>query len=129
MSWVYPWASLALLLVACVPGPDLPGPSEGVTLYEHPNFGGDARTFGSSFSDLDFIDGPCGAGDFGGGDWENCASSVRVSPGWEATLYEHDDRRGDSLVVTSDIRDLDDISGCGGDWDNCASSIVVRPPR
>ena len=75
------------------------GPSEGVTLYEHPNFGGGARTFDGSFSDLDFIEGPCGSVDFADeGDWENCASSVRVSPGWEATLYEGNDANAHSAA-------------------------------
>ena len=54
---------------------------------------------------------------------------MRVAPGWEATVFEHDFYRGDSLEVTMDIPDLDDVSGpCGGDWDDCISSIRVREP-
>jgi len=129
MSSTYPWAVLALLAMACDTNT---GPSEGITLYEHPNFGGSARTFDGSFNDLDLVQGPCRGfldPEEQPGDWENCVSSVRISSGGEATLYEHDDYRGDSLVITSDIRDLDDVRGCGGDWDNCTSSLRVRPPR
>lgn len=129
VRYLFRAAAVVLFLAAC---DDKTGPSEGVTLWEHPNFGGSARTFDGNFNDLDFVEGPC----YGfldpenqPGDWENCVSSVSVSPGWEATLYEHDDYRGESLIVTADIRDLDDIRGCGGDWDNCTSSIRVRAPR
>lgn len=124
--------AVVLLVLAGISCDRRTGPSEGVTLYEHPNFEGDARTFDGSFNDLDFVEGPCrGFLDPSDqpGDWEGCVSSVRITPGWEATLYEHDDYEGDSLVVTSDIRDLDDFRGCGGDWDNCTSSLQVRPPR
>ena len=128
-KYTYPALVLALVVAAC---DRKTGPTEGVTLYEHPDYGGEARTFDGNFNDLDAVEGPC-RGFFDSadqpGDWEGCVSSVRVSPGWEATLYEHDDYQGDSLEVTSDIRDLDDFRGCGGDWDNCTSSLRVRPPR
>ena len=61
--------------------------------------------------------------------WDDCISSIQVSPGWEATIYEHDEYEGDTLIVTGDIRDLDDVSGpCGNDWDNCISSVRVSGP-
>ncbi|TDI43280.1 MAG: hypothetical protein E2P02_11605 [Acidobacteria bacterium] len=123
------WFVVALFLTTC---DTTTGPSEGITVYEHPNYGGSARTFDGSFNDLDVVTGPC-RGFFDApdrpGNWENCISSIRIPAGWEATLYEHDDYEGDGLIVTSDISDLDDVMGCGGDWDNCASSLQVRPPR
>lgn len=124
----YLWFVVVLFLTTC---DTHTGPSEGIIFYEHPNYGGSARTFDGSFNDLDDVTGPC-RGFFDPenqpGDWENCISSIRVPAEWETTLYEHDNYRGDSLIVTSDIRDLDDVMGCGGDWDNCTSSLRVRPP-
>jgi hypothetical protein len=74
---------------------------------------------------VDFSDiaGPCGAAR----NWEDCVSSIRLSPGWTATLFEGDGFDGDTLPVLTDITNLDNIPGCGaGDWDNCASSIRVQ---
>ena len=125
-KWRFLWVGviLPLFLFTCDThtGPD---PSEGVTVYEHPDFEGSSRTFDGNFNDFDDLRGPCGGSEEG--DWDNCVSSIRVSPGWEATLYEHDNYEGDSFVVTTDIRDLDDAEVlCGNDWDDCISSIRVR---
>ena len=128
-GFLWTGVTLMLLLVNCDThtGPD---PNRGVTVYEHPDFGGSSRTFDGNFNDFDDVTGPC-RGFFDSsempGDWDNCVSSVRVASGWEAIVYEHDDYQGDSLVVTSDIRDLDDVEGpCGDDWDDCISSIRVN---
>jgi len=43
-------------------------------------------------------------------------------------VYEDDNYRGQSLTITSDIPDLDDVRGPGGnDWDDCITSIRVSP--
>jgi hypothetical protein len=125
------WAAiLQLLVVGC--GPSRSGPSEGVTLYEHPNFDGDSRTFDGDFNDFRDLRGPCSRffdSPDQEGDWDDCVSSIQLSPGWEATVYEHENYLGESLDVTSSIRDLDDVRGpCGNDWDDCISSIRVRRP-
>lgn len=46
--------------------------------------------------------------------------SLRISPGYEVTLYEHGDFSGESLVLTRDIRKLNDW------WSNQVSSIKIR---
>ena len=127
MSWA---VVLQLLILSC--GPTHTGPPVGVTLYEHPDFEGDSRTFDGDFNDLRDLRGPC-RGFFDSeeedGDWDGCASSILLPPGWEATVYEHEDYFGDSLIVTENIPDLDDVRGpCGNDWDDCISSIRVRRP-
>ena len=107
------------------------GPDEGITFFEHPNFEGSSHTTKFDVFDFDRISGPCGGGGdaFSSSDWDNCISSLQVSPGWEATLYEHDEYEGDTLIVTGDIRNLDDVSGpCGNDWDDCISSVRVSGP-
>ena len=40
-----------------------------------------------------------------------CVSSVKIAAGWEAIAYERDDYAGQSLTITADISDLDDIGG------------------
>ena len=110
--------------------PSEPNPSpEGgqVTIYERDNFGGQGRTLFSSVDRLSNLPGPCNVSN----NWEDCISSIQVSPGWSAFLYEGANFNGDALPVTGDILNLDNIPGCGalGDWDNCASSIQVFPPN
>lgn len=109
------------------------GPSEGLTIYEHPNFGGDSHTADADTWALSNLKGPCGEyydpdrGIQRDGDWDDCVSSIQISPGWEAVVYQHAGYSGDSLVITDAIRDLDDVAGpCGGDWDDCISSIRVQ---
>jgi hypothetical protein len=126
------WAAAACsaLLWAC--DDDHTGASEGITFFEHPDYEGDSITLAGGFSDFDDLRGPCNptvdpvTGVPRDGDWDNCASSVLVDTGWEATVYEHDDYEGDTLVIGRNIADLDDVRGpCGDDWDDCISSIRV----
>jgi len=99
-----------------------------VTVYQHPHDRGDAWTFGADERDLEDVVGPCQVFE-GRGSWDDCISSIRVPEGWRATVYEHPNYRGESLTVTSDIPDLDDVRGpCGNDWDDCISSIRVFRP-
>jgi hypothetical protein len=114
-------------LTSC--GPTHTGPSDGVILYEHPDYKGDSIGVTFDQSELDVWPGPCGGSGYptyGPGDWDDCVSSVRVPAGWEAVLYEHERYRGETLTVTSDVSDLEDVAGpCGDDWDDCVSSIRV----
>jgi len=119
---------LSALLSAC--DDDQTGASEGITFFEHPDYEGDSVTLAGGFSDFNDLRGPCNLLPDGvSGDWDDCISSVMVSPGWEATVYQHDDYEGDTLQITGNILDLDDVRGpCGDDWDDCISSIRVQPP-
>lgn len=124
------WAVTLLLLSILGCGPEHTGPSVGITLYEHPNFEGDSRSFDGDFNDFRDLRGPCSrAFEEEDGDWNDCASSILVPPGWEATIFVDQNYFGESLIVTEDIRDLDDVPGpCGNDWDDCISSIRVSRP-
>lgn len=123
-----PYAVLlaAILSVATACDDDPVGPSEGVFVYEDPDFRGEARVFDGNQFDLRDLRGPCNQ--FGGeGDWNDCISSIRVPSGWEITIFEDDSYEGDSLTLTSDAADLDDLRGpCGDDWDDCITSLQVR---
>jgi hypothetical protein len=104
-------------------------PTEGVVVYERIHFGGNVLALGGDLGDLDGVRGPC-RGFFDSeaeSHWDDCISSLRPFPGWEAVLFEHDRFEGRSLTVTGEMRDLRLVSGpCDGSWDDCASSIQVR---
>ena len=118
------------LLSACEANPTQPTTTEGVTVYQHPNFGGESHMFIRDHNNLDDLRGPCAPADdpAGGGSWHRCVSSMQVAEGWEAVIFERDDFGGQPLSVTSDITDLEDQGGppsCGGNWDDCIASIQV----
>lgn len=118
---------LGLMVLAGIACNDDPaGPSEGVIVYEDPDFRGDGRTFDGNAFDLRDLRGPCN--NFNQeGDWNDCISSIRVPDGWEILIFEDDSYEGDSLTLTNDALDLDDINGpCGDDWDDCITSLQVR---
>jgi hypothetical protein len=121
---------VALLLVVLS---NCTGPTEGVTVYLHPQFSGDSQTFDRSVRDLEdeYRDSSEDT------DWDDCISSIRVDEGWIAYLHEHDDFHGNTLRVGSgeSIPYLGDVmGGCGTDWDDydwndCASSITIERLR
>jgi hypothetical protein len=100
-------------------------PLEGVFLFDFKNLQGIQGYVSRDISDLKNLPGPCGVL---GGDWDDCISSIALSEGWVAILYEFDGFGGDSLIVVTNIFDLDNVGG-GTGWDNRASSIRVRPPN
>src|SRR5690349_6173378 len=60
----------------------------GIILYEHANFLGNSAHLTGEVPDLRDFSGPCIKGsDASSRDWNDCVSSVRVAPGWRATLY------------------------------------------
>ncbi len=99
-------------------------PLEGVFIFDVDDLKGRSGYVSRDISDLKNLPGPCGLGD----DWDNCVSSIALSEGWSAILYEFDGFGGDSLIVVTNIFDLDNVGGVT-DWDNRASSIRVRPPN
>ena len=121
---------LALGFPSACDTPPQPSPTEGVTVYQHPDFRGDSYTFVRDFNNFDDLRGPCGTVDPPVASWDDCVSSLKIAEGWEAIAFERDDFGGQALTITSDFMDLDDEGGpCGGDWDDCISSIEVFPAR
>jgi hypothetical protein len=125
-----------LLIAACQK--ELPtSPSDlgtGIVVSEHANFQGDSAHIVSDLSDLEDYKGPCGRIDFGSTNgattysWDDCISSVRVAPGWSATLYRDPDYADDQVTVTSDVPDFTALPhDCPEDGLNdCVSSIRIR---
>ncbi len=102
---------------------------QGIVIYIDANFAGSSQSVDVDVTDLANTKGPCSRG--GEGEkptWRECVSSVRVFPGWTATLYRDEDFRGRSVTITADTPNLDAIPGpCDGTFNDCVSSIrVVR---
>jgi hypothetical protein len=130
--------TVALALAAFTHGctnPELPmAPtdfSEGIIVYEHANYLGNSAHLTADTPDLRDFRGPCfhESDDGADRDWNDCISSVRVAPGWRATLYRDPDYHDDSLDVTEDVPNLQLIRqhDCPKDGLNdCVSSVRVR---
>jgi len=110
---------------------------EGITIYEHANYGGGSALLTSDVGDLTGYKGPCehtsgGSYPYGTStttyDWNDCISSIKVAPGWRATVFVDTGFHEDWLDVTADIPDLGRVRGyCREDtWNDCISSIRVR---
>ena len=125
--------ALAVLAQGCTPSelPMAPTPlTTGVILYEHANFLGNSAHLMADLSDLRDFRGPCIKGDDASArDWNDCVSSVRVAPGWRATLYRGLNYRDDALEITEDVANLQLVRehDCDkGGLNDCVSSVRVR---
>ena len=127
-----------MVAVSCDNRPRLPfAPSDlttGIVIYEFQDYQGESAHLTGDISDLDDVKGPCIKTESEGGTtttteiWDDCISSVRVAPGWEAHLYEHPNFGGWDQSVREDVSDLGEVLGpCHSDdnLDNCVSSIRV----
>lgn len=136
---------IILILLAGCGGQDpmgpAPPPTAGITVFARADYHGPRRTFLADVEDLKrLVDDPqpdeeeCAEKIFGQEYWTDCISSIRVAAGWWVIVYVHDNYRGDSLVVTSDIPDLGAIqtpsqpefTSTPWTWDETISSIRVR---
>ena len=126
--------ALGSLAHGCSPT-ELPmAPSEltaGVIVYEHANFLGNSAHLTADTPDLRDFRGPClhDNEDASNRDWNDCVSSVRVAPGWRATLYRDPHYRDDALDITADVPNLQlvrehDCPHRG--LNDCVSSVRVR---
>lgn len=102
----------------------------GIVLYEHANFLGNSAHLTGDIADLRDVKGPCFQGtDASTRDWNDCVSSVRVAPGWRATLYRGPNYHDDALEITEDVANLQLIRqhDCDqGGLNDCVSSVRVR---
>jgi hypothetical protein len=105
----------------------------GVVVYEHANFLGASAHITADIPDLREFKGPCIEVETSGSSsstkevWNDCISSLRVAPGWIATLYGDDGHRDDTIAVTEDVPNLQIVGhDCPKDGLNdCVSSIRV----
>jgi hypothetical protein len=119
---------LALLGGCGAPAPLGPSPADqGIIVYIHSGFAGTSQAVSRDVSNLSDVEGPCAEGDDASTlTWNDCISSVRVLPGWGATLYGDRNYRGATLEIVEDVLDLKAIGGpCSGSYNDCISSIRV----
>jgi hypothetical protein len=110
-------------------------PSElttGIIVYEHANFQGESAHITHDIADLWDFNGPCEHSHIFPDttttyDWNDCISSVRVAPGWKATLYRDDGYGDDAFAITSDMPDLVNAPHDCPHWglNDCVTSIRV----
>jgi hypothetical protein len=101
---------------------------QGIVIYMHADFAGPAQALNADVPDLGRIQGSCSSGAEGEvPTWEDCISSVKVLPGWSATLYRDTNYRGASITVTADTPNLRDLPGpCDkNSFNDCVSSVRV----
>jgi hypothetical protein len=130
-------AGAVLILGACASSlPTAPSQiTNGVAIYEHADYAGESALITEDIKDLKGVKGPCrkpasdGDGDVDIG-WSDCISSIRVAPGWRATLYRDDGFKGEQLELTSDAHNLSEMpGGCSkGGFNDCATAIRVFRP-
>ena len=122
-------AVIAFVLPACGGLESLsPTPfDEGIIFYIHSGFSGSSQQINADIRDLGDVEGPCLEGsDDPAATWDDCISSVRVLPGWGATLFEDDEFRGARVEITADTPDLKLLRGpCDETYNDCISSIRV----
>jgi hypothetical protein len=129
------------LAAGCITAsPSLPtAPSElasGIVVYEHESFRGASAHITADVPNLSNFKGPCEhtVADSSGStdstfDWNECISSVRVAPGWSATLYRGADYKDDSITLTEDHSNLQTVTqhDCPQrGLNDCVSSIRVQ---
>jgi len=134
-------AGTTLLVLAGCQGSLPTAPSElttGIVVYEHANFLGRSAHIANNVSDLNDFTGPCetvidtptypsGSTTTTIHNWNDCISSIRVSAGWQATMYRDTDFKGQSLDIVSDVANLQLVMGSCPQrgLNDCISSIRV----
>jgi hypothetical protein len=102
-------------------------PEQGIVIFVHADYAGSSQAVNVDVHDLTKTEGPCSSGAEGEAPtWRKCVSSVRVFPGWSAILYEDEDFKGRSLMLTADAPNLRGLPGpCDGSFNDCVRSIRV----
>jgi hypothetical protein len=102
-------------------------PIDGVYIYSEPNYSGRSAQLLKSAYNLSDYTGPCGIEYLGTSkSWAGCISSIRVTSGWQTTLYSGANYGGKSLPLTEDVPDLRMVAGPrNGSWNKCPASLFV----
>jgi hypothetical protein len=101
---------------------------EGIVIFLNADFSGPSQSLNVDVPDLGKVEGACSSGEEGETpSWSDCISSVKVNPGWAATLYRDKNYKGASMTVNADTPSLRDVRGpCDKDsFNDCVSSIRV----
>lgn len=104
--------------------------TSGIILYEHANFLGNSAHLTGDVPDLRDFRGPCFEGDDASGrNWNDCVSSIKVAPGWRATIYRGANYHDESIEISDDVPNLElvRLHDCDhGGMNDCITSVRVR---
>jgi hypothetical protein len=102
-------------------------PDQGIVIFVHADYAGSSQAVNVDVHDLTKTEGPCSSGAEGETPtWRKCVSSIRVFPGWSATLFNDEDFKGRSIILNADTPNLRDLPGpCDGSFNDCVRSIRV----
>ncbi len=103
--------------------------TEGIVIYQDAEYQGAAAHVDDDIANLEDYKGPCTREqqELDLDSWASCISSIRVAPGWRATIYDRANYRGQFLNVVADTPNLVLVNGdCRkGGLNDCIMSIRV----
>lgn len=106
---------LALTCILLTPADAFAARKSCVTLYEHINYGG--KSIRLCNDDNSLVNN----------DWNDIASSARVTQGSGVTLYEHINYRGDRITLRpGNYPDFRNLDRGNSNWNDVVSSINIR---
>ena len=100
----------------------------GIVIFDGARYTGKSAHIQGDIADLSKPDGPCTEIDEGDS-WDDCVSSIRVSPGTRAVVFVDTNFKGWGRAIDEDVPDLEFVLGpCRrASMDDCISSIRVSP--
>jgi hypothetical protein len=135
MRYLLPLVVLVAPFFVGCGSPASPSTEKALTVFVDRDYGGSWHDVTGDWANLNSVGGPCnqvttangsGGTTTSGGNWDDCVSSIRLSPGWVATGYRDRNFSGPTFEITQDIPNLRNIAGpCDHGFDDCLSSIRV----
>jgi hypothetical protein len=104
--------------------------TEGIVIFQDVSYMGASAHVTKDIADLQDYGGPCKRQELELGNWGVCISSIRVAPGWRATVYTEVAYSGQFLNVVEDTPDMMLVNGdCKeGGLNDCILSIRLSAP-
>ena len=101
--------------------------TEGIVIFQDVGYTGASAHVTKDIADLQDYGGPCKRQELELGNWGVCISSIRVAPGWRATVYTEVAYSGQILNVVEDTPNMMLVNGdCKeGGLNDCILSIRV----
>ena len=104
--------------------------TEGIVIFQDVSYTGASAHVTKDIADLQDYGGPCKRQEVELGNWGVCISSIRVAPGWRATVYTEVAYSGQFLNVVEDTPNMMLVNGdCKeGGLNDCILSIRLSAP-
>ena len=106
----------------------------GIVIFQHANYVGKSAYVERDIPDLSKPEGPCeheSGGEYSttSYDWDDCVSSIRVSPGTRAVVFVNTNFQGFGRTIDQDVPNLQLLLGpcTEASLNDCVSSIRIMP--